>query len=380
MHNETRVYLDNAATTKVRPEVFEAMRLVLCEEYGNPSSVHQEGLRARKLLEEARDSVACSLGAKPEEIFFTSGGTESDNWAIKGVLKQSDEKKRHVITSSIEHPAILRSCRQLENSGYKITYLPVDKYGLVSPDSLAKALTPDTALVSIMTANNEIGTIEPVSRLSAISREHGVLFHTDAVQAVGNIPVDVSKLGIDLLSFSAHKFHGPKGTGGLYVQKGVKIAPLIDGGAQERKFRAGTENLPGIIGMKEALALSVSEMKDTQFHIAKLRDLLITEVLALVSDVKINGHPQDHLPGIVNLTFPGKDGERLLLMLNYEGFACSGGAACSSSSSEVSHVLTSIGLSREEAKSSLRVSIGCMNTEDEIRQFVKALCRVLNNS
>ncbi|MBO4495837.1 MAG: cysteine desulfurase [Clostridiales bacterium] len=375
--NETRVYLDNAATTKVRPEVFDTMRLVLCEEYGNPSSIHREGQCARKLLEEARESIAQNLACTPEEVFFTSGGTESDNWAIKCAATVSDANKRHIITSAIEHPAVLKPCLALEREGYKVTVLPVDKEGLVSPDSLAKALTPDTALVSVMLGNNEIGTIEPIAELCKLVHSQGALFHTDAVQAVGTIPVDITALGVDLLSFSAHKFYGPKGVGGLYVRKGTLLPSFIDGGAQESNHRAGTENLPGIVGMARALELAVSGLSETDASIRTLREILIREVLDLTPQARFNGHRTQCLPGIANFTFPGEDGERLLLMLNYEGFACSGGAACSSRNAEVSHVLTSIGLSKEEAKSSLRVSIGAFNSEEEIYRFVSALEKLL---
>ncbi len=377
MSDETRVYLDNAATTRVRPEVFDAMRLVLCEEYGNPSSIHREGQRAKRLLEDSRERIAACLGCSPDELFFTSGGTESDNWAVRSVSGSCSDK-RHIITSAIEHPAVLNSCRQLEKEGYKVSYLPVDRYGLVSPDSLEKALTKDTSLVSIMLGNNEIGTLEPIRELAEITHEYGVLFHTDAVQAVGTIPVNVSELGVDLMSFSAHKFYGPKGVGGLYARKGVKLLPYIYGGAQERSSRAGTENLPAIYGMAEALDLAVSEIETTEKRIRFLRDLLLEKVRTVSANVILNGHETRVLPGIVNLTFPGVDGEKLLLLLNYEGFACSGGAACSSKDAGTSHVLTSIGLSEKDAKSSIRVSIGVDNTEEEIDRFVAALCKILN--
>lgn len=378
MKDKARVYLDNAATTRVRQEVWDTMRLAFCEEYGNPSSIHTEGQHAKKLLEEARISIAANLNCSAQEVYFTSSGTEADNWAIQGVAEAYKEEKRHIITSSIEHPAVLQSCRALEKQGFRITYLPVDTYGLVSLDSLAKALTPDTCLVSIMLGNNEIGTIEPVQELATIVHDSGAVFHTDAVQAVGTIPVNVASLQVDLLSLSAHKFHGPKGVGALYVRKGVKIEPLFHGGSQENQNRAGTENLPGILGMAKALQLACDEMDIVSNRINSLRELLVRGIYDICPKVLFHGNMSNHLPGIVNCSFPGTDGERLLLMLNYYGFACSGGAACSSQNESVSHVLTSIGASKVEAGNSLRISIGSENTEEEIRSFLECLQKLLN--
>ena len=378
MKDKARVYLDNAATTRVRQEVWDTMRLAFCEEYGNPSSVHTEGQYARKLLEEARKSIASNLNCSPQEIYFTSCGTESDNWAIQGVAEANKEEKRHIITSSIEHPAVIKSCGFLEEKGFRVTYLPVDRSGLVSLDSLAKALTPDTCLVSIMLGNNEIGTIEPVRELAAIAHKGGAVFHTDAVQAVGTIPVDVSSLQVDLLSLSAHKFHGPKGVGALFVRKNVKITPFIYGGSQERQYRAGTENLPGILGMAKALQLACDEMDTARNRISSLRDILEHGISGIYPKVILHGNKMNHLPGILNCSFPGKDGEKLLLMLNYYGFACSGGAACSSQNSDVSHVLTAIGTSKDEAGNSIRISIGSENTEEEIRDFLECLRKLLS--
>ena len=365
-----RVYLDNAATTKIRPEVLDVM-VHAYSEFGNPSSVHREGQHAKKAIEEARESIALSLNCDPAEIYFTSGGTESDNWAVKCAAKG------HVITSKIEHPAVLRSVEMLEKHGLKVTYLPVDKNGLISPDSLEKALTPDTSLVSVMMANNEIGTIEPIRELSSIAHDHGTLFHTDAVQAIGTVPVDIQKLGVDLLSFSAHKFYGPKGIGGLYVKKGTEISALLNGGSQEFNMRAGTQNVPGILGMAEALRLSVSEQEKSVARISELRDLLKKELVDKIPAVLFHGDESSSLPGIVNFYVPGMDGEKTLLLLDVKGFACSGGAACSSKDSAVSHVLSAIGATKEEAKNSLRISIGAYNEKEEIHSFVDALSSVL---
>ena len=378
---ESRVYLDHAATTRVRPEVVEAMSAVLAEIFGNPSSVHREGQRARKLLEEARESIAASLHCDPQEIYFTSGGTESDNWALKcASFRHSgagSSSRSGIITTSIEHPAVLRSCEALAEHGMKVTYLPVDTYGLVSEASLTGALSDETSLVSVMFANNEIGTIEPIRDLCRIAHERGAWFHTDAVQAVGTVTIDISELGVDLLSFSAHKFHGPKGVGALYARKALDLPPFLHGGAQESSRRAGTENLSGIVGMARALELAVAEREETGKRVRQLSEKLILLLKEKIPNVRINGLPTQKLPGIVNFTIPGTDGEKLLLMLDVHGFACSGGAACSSRSATVSHVLTAIGLSKEDAESSLRVSIGRENTEEEIVSFADTLSKLI---
>ncbi|HPE39277.1 MAG TPA: aminotransferase class V-fold PLP-dependent enzyme, partial [Bacillota bacterium] len=308
-NEQKRVYLDNAATTKVRSEVIDAMMSAFTEDYGNASSIYKEGQTAKKRLEEARESIAKSLGAMPDEIFFTSCGSESDNWAIKGVAKKFQEKKKHIITSVIEHHAILHSCKALEKEGFEITYLPVDEYGLVNPDDLEKAIRNDTALVTIMMANNEIGTIEPIQELCAIAKKHGVLFHTDAVQAVGTIPVNVKELGVDMLSLSGHKINAPKGIGVLYIRKGLTIANLIDGGAQERRRRAGTENLPYIIGLAKALELACEEMDSNIAILSDIRDTLIREVLEKIPHTRLNGHPIKRLPGNANFSFRFIEGE-----------------------------------------------------------------------
>ncbi len=368
----TRVYLDNAATTKIRPEALDAM-MSAYSEFGNPSSVHREGQSSRKALELARDSIASCLNCEPSELYFTSGGTESDNWAICCAGKRDS----HIITSSIEHPAVLRACEELEKNGCRITYLPVDKKGLVASETLENAITSETSLVSIMMVNNEIGTIQNINELSKIAHVHGVLFHTDAVQAVGSMPVDFKSLDVDLLSFSAHKFYGPKGVGGLIVRKGVDLPSFIVGGSQEFRHRAGTENVSGIIGMAKALELVTAELNQVSYRIRSLSNLLINEIRKECPRVLFHGDESSSHPGIVNLYVPDMDGEKTLLLLDVKGFACSGGAACSSKNSEVSHVLTALGASNEEAKNSLRISIGAYNTEEEITSFVSAFSAIL---
>ena len=371
----TRVYLDHAATTPLRPEVLEAMKPSWDGTCGNPSSVHREGQKARKLLEEARDRIAANLDASSEELFFCSGGTEANNWALRAL---SSEKKRHVIVSSIEHPSVLRTCDALEREGFRITYLPVDEYGIVSPFSLEKALSPDTSFVSVMMANNEIGTIEPIRELTEITHKHGVLFHTDAVQAVGSIPISFHELGVDAMSFSSHKFGGPSGIGGVLFRKGLPVSPLILGGEQESGRRAGTENLAGILGMDRALALSCEEFSNTIPSITSKRDHLIQEVLSKIPYARLCGHPTDRLPGNAHFIFDGVDGEALLLYLNVDGFACSSGSACTSSHQETSHVLNAIGLKWETARSALRISLGYENTEEEISSFLEDLIKRVN--
>ena len=368
----TRVYLDNAATTKIRPEALDAMMSAYYE-FGNPSSVHREGQSSRKALELARDSIASCLNCEPSELYFTSGGTESDNWAIRCAGKRDS----HIITSSIEHPAVLRACEEMEKNGRRITYLPVDKKGRVASETLENAITSETSLVSIMMVNNEIGTIQNINELSKIAHAHGVLFHTDAVQAVGSMPVDFKSLDVDLLSFSAHKFYGPKGVGGLIVRKGVDLPSFIVGGSQEFRHRAGTENVPGIIGMAKALVIVTAELNQVSDRIRRLSYLLKSEIREVCPRVLFHGDESSSHPGIVNLYVPGMDGEKTLLLLDVKGFACSGGAACSSKNSEISHVLTALGASKEEAKNSLRISIGAYNTEEEITSVVSAFSAIL---
>lgn len=371
--NENRVYLDNAATTIVRQEVLDEMIPVFRENFGNASSIYREGQRAKATLEYARVRVAKVLNADPSEIYFTSCGSESDNWAIKGAAYRHKNKGMHIITSAIEHHAVLHTCAFLEKQGYSITYLPVDEYGLVTAEQVASAIRPDTILVSIMMANNEIGTIEPIADIAAVCKERKVLFHTDAVQAAGAIRLDVKDLGIDLLSLSGHKLYGPKGVGVLYIRKGVAISNFMDGGAQERGRRAGTENLAGIVGFAKALELSTDELDEHVEKTKSIRDKLIKEVLEKIPHTRLNGHPDLRLAGNANFSFEFIEGESLLLLLDHMGFACSSGSACTSGSLDPSHVLLAIGLPHEIAHGSLRVSIGKYNTEEEVLTIVPAL-------
>jgi cysteine desulfurase len=364
-----RIYMDHSATTPVRPEVVEAMLPYFTEKYGNASSVHTFGQDARNALEESRQTVADLLGASPEEIVFTSGGTESDNMAIKGVAAALREKGRHIITCAVEHHAVLNTCSWLEKRGYEITRLGVDSTGLVAPDDLARAVRPDTILVSIMMANNEVGTIEPIAELSAAAREAAgrrVLFHTDAVQAVGKIPVDVDELGVDLLALSGHKFYAPKGVGVLYVRSGTRMEPLQHGGHHERSRRAGTENVSGIVGLATALKLACEGMQEESARLSGLRDRIHEGLLAAVEDSMCNGHPQQRLPHLVNLSFKNVEGEAMLLSLDALGIAVSTGSACTSGTLEPSHVLTAMGVPAEIAHGSLRFSLGRINTSEEV--------------
>ena len=372
----TRIYMDNAATTRVTEPVAQAMLPYLTEIYGNPSSVHAFGREARKAMEAARRQVAEALGAQPNEIYFTGCGTESDNWAIRGAAEKHKSRGRHIITSAIEHHAVLHACQQLEKEGFSVTYLPVDEYGLVSPQSLKEALREDTILVSIMLANNEIGTIEPIEELSAIAREAGALFHTDAVQAIGSVKIDVNQLGVDMLSLSGHKFHAPKGVGALYIRSGVRIGRLMEGGAQERAQRPGTENLASIVGLGKAIELACADIDGHNQKLAAMRDRMIEGILSGIPEVRLNGHPQKRLPGNVNVSVRYVEGESLLLNLDFKGIAASSGSACTSGSLDPSHVLLAIGLSHETAHGSLRFSLSEENTEQEVDQVVRALSEI----
>lgn len=366
------IYFDNAATTAVSPAVKDAMLPYFTETFGNPSSIfYQKGADARKAMEGARSRISEVLGCAPGEIFFTASGSEADNWAIKGAALKSG--KKHIITSAIEHHAVLHTCEFLEKQGYKVTYLPVDADGLVSPADLEAAICEDTALVSIMYANNEIGTLQPIRELCEIAHRHGVLFHTDAVQAVGTLPIDLSELSVDMLSLSAHKFHGPKGIGALFIRKGVKIERLIHGGGQEKGMRAGTENTPYIAGLSKALSDAASGLDEKIAYITALRDKLIRGVLDAIPHTRLNGHAEKRLPGNANFSFRFIEGEGLLLHLALAGFAVSSGSACASASLDPSHVLLAIGLPHEIAHGSLRVSLSAENTEEEVDAFLKAL-------
>jgi len=373
-----RIYFDHAATTGVDPKVLEAMLPYFSQTFGNPSSIHSFGRETRKAIEEARQIVAAEIGAAaPNEIYFTGSGSESDNMALRGVAEAYRDKGRHIITSSIEHHAVLDTCKYLEKNGYKVTYLPVDADGLVHPESVVEALTPETILVSIMHANNEIGTIQPIAEIGKILKERNILFHTDAVQTVGTIPVNVQDLHVDLLSMAAHKFYGPKGTGALYVRRGVKINPLIYGGAQERNRRAGTENVAGIVGLAKALQLANSHLEENRARITELRDYLIDRVLSEIDYVRLNGHRTMRLPGNANFSFDFIEGESLLLNLDLKGIAASSGSACTSGSLEPSHVLLSLGLCHETAHGSLRVSLGKGNTREEVDYFMSVLPEIV---
>ena len=378
MSKSHRTYLDHAATTPVRPEVLSVMLPVFGEVYGNPSSFHTDGQMARALLDEARATIATSIGAKPAEIFFTSGGSEADNWAIKGTASRLASKGRHMITSAIEHHAVLHAMDALKRQGFDITVLPVDAEGLVDPESVRKAIRPDTILVSIMMANNEIGTIEPIAEISRICREAKVLFHTDAVQAAGAIPIDVKALNVDFMSFSGHKLYAPKGVGFLYIRSGIRIDNLIDGGGQERGRRAGTENLPSIVGMAKAFELATAELEDNACRLSGMRDALIDSVLERIPHTRLNGHRTQRLPNNVNFSFEFIEGESILLLLDHYGFECSSGSACTSGSLDPSHVLLAIGLPHEIAHGSLRVTFGKSNTVEDVPRLVDALVGIID--
>jgi cysteine desulfurase len=372
-----QVYLDNAATTPVDPRVRAAMLPYLEELYGNPSSVHSAGQSVRAAVEEARGKVAALIGAHADEVFFTSGGTESDNWALKGTVWARADKGNHIITTAIEHHAVIESCHYLAKHGFEITIIPVDKYGLVDPDDVKKAITPKTIIISVMHANNEIGTIQPVAAIGKIARERGVLFHVDAVQTAGHLPVNVSELNVDLLAISGHKLYGPKGIGALYIKKGVRIDSLFSGGSQERAKRPGTENVPGIIGFGAAAEIALAEFPAEVERLTALRDRLSSELLARIPDSQLNGHPTTRLPNNVNISFSYVEGESLILNLDFEGICASTGSACSSSSLEPSHVLLACGKIAEEAHGSLRFSLGKFTESGDIDAVIEALPRIV---
>jgi cysteine desulfurase len=373
-----RFYLDYAATAPTDPEVIKAMEPYFFEKFGNSSSLHSFGQEAKKALEDSRQATAGFLGAKPDEIIFTSGGTESDNNVIFGVAEALSAKGNHIITSKIEHHAVSEPCAALEKKGFKVTYLPVDKYGIVAPDEVRKAITDKTILVSIMHANNEIGSLQPISEIGKIAREKAVYFHTDAVQTVGHIPVNVNDLNVDLLSLSGHKFYGPKGMGALYIRKGTRLAKFFQGGDQEKGRRASTHNIPGIVGLAKALELCSSNMEtEAKFQIS-LRDRLIKEIPEKISDVRLNGHPVQRLPNNVNFSIKYIEGESILLSLDMLGIAVSTGSACTSSSLEPSHVLLAIGLDHETAHGSVRVTMGRWTKESDIDFFLDSLPKVVH--
>jgi cysteine desulfurase len=365
------VYLDHSATTPVDPRVFEAIQPYLTESYGNPSSIYRAGQDVRKAVEDAREMVANLLGAKPKEIIFTSGGTESDNTAIKGVAL--NRGSGHIITSAIEHPAVLKVVAWLEKQGFDATYVGVGSDGVVDPDDVRKAIRPDTLIVSVMHANNEVGTVQPVEEVAAVAHEKGVLFHTDAVQTAGKLPIDVVKMGIDLLSLSAHKIYGPKGIGALYVKKGTKFDPCVHGGHQEWGKRGGTENVAGIVGLGKAAEIATGEMKADAVRIGKLRDRLEKGLEGRISDLLFNGHREKRLYSISNICVKYVEGEAMLLRLDFHGIAASSGSACTSGSLEPSHVLLAMGISAEIAHGSLRFSLGRVNSEEDIEKVVETL-------
>lgn len=374
-----RIYLDYAATAPVLPEVLNAMLPFFTSVFGNPSGIHANGRETRKAVEHARRQTAKVLGAESREICFTSGGSESNNLAVRGTAFALREKGNHIITSQIEHPSVLNTCRWLEKHGFRITYLPVDPDGMVDPESVREAISSETILVSVMTANNEIGTIQPVARIGEICREKGVMFHTDAVQAVGILKTDVREMNADLMSLSAHKFHGPKGTGALYIRTGVRIDPMIHGGSQERGLRAGTENVPGIVGLGKAIETAESEREETAARIRGLRDLLISRIAGSIPGARLNGHSERRLPNNCHFSFSGIESEALVLRMDLAGVSVSGGSACTSGSMEPSHVLQAIGLKDGMLRGGVRMTLGRGTTQDEIEKTAQLLSEIVGD-
>jgi cysteine desulfurase len=367
-----RIYLDHAATTPLHPAVLEAMLPHLTEHYGNPSSIHARGRRARQALDEARETIAAAIGASPREIVLTAGGSEADNLAIKGVAWAASARGRHIVTSAVEHHAVLHTCQVLERSGFEVTYLPVDRYGRVDPDEVVAAITDRTSLVSVMYANNEVGSVEPIAEIAALCRGRGVRFHSDAVQAAGHLPLDVDALGVDLMSLSAHKIYGPKGVGALYVRRGQALLPQVQGGSQERQRRAGTENVAGAVGFARALQL----VAEAEANVAELRDALVRGMTALPG-VALTGHPTERLPNNASFLVEAVNGGDLVAALDLEGIEVSTGSACTSGSTEPSHVLLAMGLEPREAAGSLRMTVGAGTTADEVRRTVEVAASVI---
>ncbi|HIR75922.1 MAG TPA: cysteine desulfurase NifS [Candidatus Choladousia intestinipullorum] len=365
------IYLDNAATTKTSPSVLEAMLPYFSENYGNASSIYSIGAKSKEAITKSRETIAATIGAQPNEIYFTAGGTESDNWAIKAAAEAYGAKGRHIITSKIEHHAVLHTCQYLEKQGFEVSYIDVDENGILKLDQLEKAIRPDTILISVMFANNEIGTIQPVREIGQLAKKHGILFHTDAVQAYGQLPINVDELNIDMMSSSGHKICGPKGIGFLYIRKGVKIRSFIHGGAQERKRRAGTENVPGIVGYAKAAEEAVSTMAERTAGEIRLRDYLIERILKEIPYTRLNGDRTNRLPNNTNFSFQFIEGESLLIMLDMEGICASSGSACTSGSLDPSHVLLAIGLPHEIAHGSLRLTLSAETTKEEIDYVVE---------
>lgn len=375
---EEMIYLDNAATTRVRPEVVDAMLPYFAEKYGNPSAVYGLASESRAAVNQARAVIADTLGAKPEEIYFTAGGSEADNWALKAVYEANREKGNHIITTKIEHHAVLHTCQYLESMGCEVTYLNVDENGKISLEELKRAIRPTTILISVMAANNEIGTLEPIREIGEIAREHQIYFHTDAVQAYGQLPISVEECHIDLLSASGHKLNGPKGIGFLYVRKGVKLHSFVHGGAQERGRRAGTENVPGIIGLGRAVELAFADMEERRQREVQLRDYLMGRIMSEIPYVRINGDRTDRLPNNANFSFQFIEGESLLIMLDMKHICASSGSACTSGSLDPSHVLLAIGLPHEIAHGSLRLTLGYETTKEEIDRTVEAIREIVD--
>ena len=367
------IYLDHAATTAARPEVVEAMLPYFTEQFGNPSSVYGFAAGNKKVITDVRELIAKSLNGNTQDIYFTAGGTESDNWALKAAAEAYGAKGNHIITTKIEHHAILHTCEYLEKKGFEITYLDVDEYGIVKLDQLKAAIRPETILISVMFANNEIGSIQPIAEIGAIAKEHGIIFHTDAVQAYGQVPIDVQAMNIDMLSASGHKLNGPKGIGFLYIKKGLKLRSLIHGGAQERKRRAGTENVTGIVGLGKAIEIAMNTMEERTAKETEMRNYLIDRILSEIPYARLNGHRTDRLPNNVNISFQFIEGESLLIMLDMKGICASSGSACTSGSLDPSHVLLAIGLPHEIAHGSLRLTLGDENTMEEMDYVVEEL-------
>jgi cysteine desulfurase len=370
--------MDHAATTYTSKEVLDEMLPFFTEHFGNPSSVHQFGREVKKSIDVARDRVAKAIGALPEEIYFTAGGSEADNLAIKGVAYANKNKGNHIITTKIEHPAVIETCEQLEKEGFEVTFLDVDHFGLVNPEDVRKAIKDNTILISVMYANNEIGTIQPISEIAQIANEKKIYFHTDAVQAIGSVRINVQEQKIDMLSMAGHKFYGPKGIGALYIRKGVKLVSIIHGGSQERKRRAGTENVPGIIGIGKAIELAYQKFDENNARITMLRDQLINGIMTTVPYTRLNGHPENRLPNNTSFCFEFIEGESLLLNLDLKGVAGSSGSACSSGSLEPSHVLLAIGLTHEIAHGSLRLSLGEVNTPEDVEYVLQVLPEIVD--
>jgi len=371
------IYFDHAATTPLDERVFEAMKEFFHISYGNASSLHTFGRKARAGIDKSREIIANMINAKDSEIYFTSSGTESDNLAVKGIAYAYRDKGEHIITSIVEHHAVLNTCEFLESKGFKVTYLPVNKYGLVDPSDVKKSIDKETILISIMHANNEVGTINDISEIGKITRENEILFHSDAVQTFGKLPIDVDRIGVDLLTISGHKIYGPKGVGALYVRRGIKIQPLLHGGSHERNKRAGTENVPGIVGLGKAAEIRAEEMESEFKYLSELEDYFRENLCETIDNINFNGHPEEKLPGYLNISFSGIEGESLLLSLDLEGIAVATGSACTSGSSLPSHVLEAMGLSPEMIQASIRISLGKQNTKQDIDYALSVFPKVI---